>query len=54
MKLRTLGVEEEEITGVKIEVLETEVEDIVVKVEMITKTTLPACKIGEVEAEEVG
>jgi len=30
----------------------------VVKVEMITKTTLPACKIGEaefeVEAEEVG
>jgi len=57
LKLRTLGAKEEEITGVKTEVLEAEVEDVVVKVEMITKTTLPASKIGEaeveVEAEEV-
>ena len=57
LELRTPGVEEEEITGVKTEVLEAEVEDVVVKVEMITKTTLPASKIGEaeveVEAEEV-
>jgi len=39
-------------------VLEVEVDDVVVKVEMITKMMLPAWKIGEaeveVEAEEVG
>jgi len=58
LELRTLGAEEEEITRVKTEVLEAEVEDVVVKVEMITKMALPVCKIGEVEveveAEEVG
>ena len=57
-ELRTLGAEEEEITRVKTMVLEVEVDDVVVKVEMITKMMLPAWKIGEaeveVEAEEVG
>jgi len=46
VELNILGAEEKEITGVKIEVLEAEVEDVVVKVEMITKTALPAYKIG--------
>ena len=58
MKFKTVVVEEEEITGVKIEILEVEVEDVVVKTEIITKTALLACKIGEVEvkfeAEEFG
>ena len=51
LELKTLMAEEEEITRVKAEILEVEIEDVVVKVEMITKTTLPTCIIGEAEVE---
>ena len=51
LELRTLMAEEEEVMRVKAEVLEAEVKDVVVKVEMITKTVLPACKIGVTEDE---
>jgi len=42
---------EEKITGVKAEVLEVEVEEVVIKVKIIIKMTMSACKIGEVEVK---